>query len=144
MAITSSSLKFTDESGRTITSGSLHSLFDAARVGAATDYRTAVITNTHPTLSLSAAKIWLIRGPGAALAIAIADGATSAVEFSDVSLSALTYSTAASKAAAVSLPAPATLAPGQSCRIAIRRTLSGAATAEPQTARLYIGGTSPL
>ena len=65
MAITSSSLKFTDESGRTITSGSLHSLFDAARVGAATDYRTAVITNTHPTLSLSAAKIWLIRGPGA-------------------------------------------------------------------------------
>lgn len=145
MAITATHLTFTRDDGGPLPSGSLGALFPAARVGAATDYAAVIVTNTHPSLTLSAVKFWLTRSSGAALAIAVANGPVAGgVDFTPPALSSLTYSTASSKSAALSLSAPGTLAPGQRVLLAIRRTLTGATAADPQTARLYIGGNSPL
>jgi hypothetical protein len=146
MAITASHLTFTRQDGTAIPSGSLHAFLGPARVGGGTEYRAVIVTNAHPTLTLSAVKFWLTRTSGAPLALALGNGATNAgVEFAEVAdPAALAYSTAATKSAALALTAPGTLAPGQRARLFIRRTLTGASAADPQTARLYVGGTSPL
>lgn len=139
MALSPSDFVFRDEDGGVLKSGDLHALFDAARVGDSTDYRLVTIINTG-SLSLSSGKVWLTRSGGAALALALANGPSD--YFADgVTPSGLTYSTASSESTGISLGG--TLGASQRVRVAVRRVLSSAQAADPQTARLYIGGTSP-
>lgn len=142
MAINASDIAFLDDSGKAIPSGDLHALFSAARVGASTDYRGVVIVNKS-ALTLTSPKVWLTRSSGATLAVGLAQGPVAWASIStDTALSGLSYSNAASSGTALSLGA--SLGPGQAVRIGIRRVLSSATAADPQTARLYLGGTSPI
>lgn len=143
MAISASDIVFTDAAGARIPDGALHALFPAGRVGGSTDYAVVTVTNAS-AFTLSSVKVWMARSAGASMALAIANGPTdAATPFPDVTISALAYSSAASKGAAVAA-SPTALGPGQRMRVAIRRTLSGASAATPQTARLYVLGTSPI
>lgn len=142
MAIKPSDVTFTTDTGTPLKNGSLHQLFPASRVGSATDYDFVVVTNTHATLTLSAVKAWMSAGRGAAVAIALANGPIAAsAAFSAVSVSGLAYSSPTTRATGLAV---ANIGPGQKIRLAVRRTFTSAVVASPQTARLYVGGTSPI
>lgn len=142
MAITPAQLTFTKDDGTPLKNGSLHQLLPARRVGSVTDYAFVVVHNTNATLTLSTVKAWLSSSKGAAVAIAYANAPVAeGTDFADVTLSGLTYSAPTSKSAGIAL---ANLGPGQKLRLAVRRTFSSAVTAYPQTARVYVGGTSPI
>lgn len=142
MAISAADLTFTRNDGSTIPNGSLHALFPAKRVGSATDYAAVVITNNHPTLTLTGVKVWLSSSGGAPVAIGYANAPIAKTDdFNDVTWTAPTYSSPTTKASGLVI---ADVGPGQKFRIYVRRTLSSATPKSPQTARLYIGGTSPL
>lgn len=144
MAIAPSDIRFTSTEGVTIPSGALHALFATGTVNAATDYALVEVRNAHATLTFSAGKAWLtLDTDGAAVALAVGDGGVaraSSYEYA-VTPSSLTYSTPTSQSAGLTLPS---LGPGQKCLVAIRRTLTGASPAYPETNRLNVAGTSPL
>jgi hypothetical protein len=147
MAINASHLVFARTDGSAIPNGALHAVFPARRVGSANDYGYVVIGNSHPTLTLSAVKLWLSPGSkGAPIGIAIANQPIPyGDDFPSVDVAALTYTTPTTRAGGLSLTAPGNLAPSYKFRVAIRRgTSSGASPADPQTLRLNVGGTSPL
>jgi hypothetical protein len=142
MAIAPSQLRFERDDGTVLKNGSLHQLLGARRVGSSTDYAFLVVRNTHPTLTLSTVKAWLYSPKGAAVAIGYANAPIAGTaDFDDVAYSSPTYSSPTSKAAGIAL---ADLGPGQKLRLVVRRTFTSAVTVSPQTARVFVGGTSPI
>lgn len=144
MAIRAADIAFAVPDGKTLRSGALHDLFSAGRVDGLTDYRLVEVQNRHGSLTLSGVKAWLsVDSRGATVAIAVADGTARALAYSydNVVASSLTYSTPTTQASGLALPS---LGPGQKCLLAIRRTLTGASPASPETNRLNVSGTSPL
>jgi hypothetical protein len=143
VAITPSQIKFGPAGSSTVyASGALHNVFGAGTVGGATDYRLVEVRNTS-ALTWTSPVAWLgIDTGGAAVAIAVADTGT-ARDLSYVyseDPTALTYSTPTTYSGGLALP---TLAAGQKCLVAIRRTLSGASPDSPDNNTLYVRGSSP-
>lgn len=143
MAITAANLTFTRINGTAIPSGSLHALFGSGRVGGGVEYVPVVVSNLHPSLTLSAVKVWLSSSVlGAPVALAYASAPIPvASAFPDIADTAPAYSSPTTKAAGIAL---ANIGPQQKVLLYLRRTLSSATAADPQTVRIYIGGSSPL
>ena len=116
--------------------GRRNEMFPAARVGAATGYALVEVYNSGPD-SVPASKVWLtLDTSGAAVAIALADGVARAASFTySVDPSLLTYSTPTTKATGLDVPV---LASGQKVLLAVRRTLTGATPATPETNSLNL------
>lgn len=144
MAIKPSEIEFRTLQRSTLKSGLLNNLFPDGKVNGATDYQFLVIVNTS-TLTLTSPKAWLtVDTKGATLALAVADGVarnSANYAYPSIDPAALTYSTPTSQSSGLALP---TLPAGQECLIAVRRTLTSATTAYPESNRINIAGTSPL
>jgi hypothetical protein len=143
VAITPSQIKFgPTNSSATYSSGALHNVFGAGTVGGATDYRLVEVRNTS-LLTWTSPVAWLgIDTGGAAVAISVADTGT-ARDLSygySIDPTTLTYSTPTTYSGGLALP---TLAAGEKCLVAIRRTLTGAAPDSPDNNTLFVRGTSP-
>ena len=144
MAIKPSDLWLEKVAGDRLRSGVMNNLFGDGQVDGATGYAFVVLRNAHASLTFTSPKLWLVLDSrGAAVAVAIADGIARAgtYEYPAIAASGLTYSTPTSQASGLALP---TLAAGQKCLIAVRRILTSATTAYPETNRLSIAGSSPL
>jgi hypothetical protein len=144
VAITPSQIKFGPaNSGITYPSGSLEQVFGAGTVGGATDYRLMEIRNTS-ALTYTSPVVWLsIDTGGAAVAIAVADTGTArdmSYSYDGIDPTALTYSTPTTETGGLALP---TLAAGQKCLVAIRRTLVGAVEDDRDNNTLNVAGDSP-
>ena len=140
MAITASDITFT-RNGKAIPSGSLNNVFADKRIGSGTDYAEVVITNNNPSLTLTGVKVWLSQTSGASVAIGYANAPISATEaFDDIAWTAPTYSSPTSKTSGIAI---ADIGPGKKVRIFVRRNLNSSTTGT-KTARIYVGGTSPI
>jgi hypothetical protein len=144
VAILKSEIKYGPvNSGTVYTSGVLDQVFSAGTVGGATDYRLVEVRNTSALTWTSPVAYLSIDTAGAAYAISVADTGT-ARDLSYVyseDPTALTYSTPTTYSGGLALP---TLAAGQKCLVAIRRTLSGASPAPSgENNILNVDGDSP-
>jgi hypothetical protein len=144
VAITKSQIKYGPvNSGSVYTSGVLDQVFSAGTVGGATDYRLVEIRNASALTWTSPVAYLSIDTGGAAYAIAVADtGIARDMSYSySEDPTALTYSTPTTEVGGLALP---TLAAGQKCLVAIRRTLSGASPAPSgENNILNVDGDSP-
>lgn len=120
--------------GGAYTNGRKGELFLQARVGDATDYQWVEVYNSGPA-SVVAGKVWLtLDTAGAAVTVAVADPVARAGSFTyAITASALTYSAPTTKLTGLNVPA---LAAGEKCLLALRRVLTGATAASPETNRL--------
>ena len=120
--------------GGTYVNGKTGDVFAQARTGDPTDYAWVELYNSGPD-SLGAGKVWLtLDTTGAAVSLAVADPTPQAEAYTYViDPATLTYSTPTSKATGLDVPA---LTSGQKCLLAVRRVLSGATAANPETNRL--------
>ena len=117
------------------TNGKTNEVFGQARVGDPTDYAWVELYNSGPGPSTSAGKVWLsLDSSGAAVTVAVADAVARTGSFTYViDPTTLTYSAPTSKATGLDVPA---LAVGEKCLLALRRVLTGATAASPETNRL--------
>jgi hypothetical protein len=143
--ITRSQIQFTSAAGKPLASGRLNNVFGNTTTNAGTSYAWIEVRNLSETLTLSAVKAWLtLDNRGGAFAIAydnvsgivVLGAAWDAVDATD-----LTYSSPTTMATGISL---GTLTPETKARLFLRRTLSGASAATPESNRVWVGGTSPL
>lgn len=145
MAIAPSDLHFRFiHNGGNVANGVLGNLFPDGVVNGSTTYAFVEVHNRNATNSLTSGKAWLsLDTGGAAVAIAVADGTARSEPsaYAPLDPAGLTYSTPTTQATGLTLP---TLVPGQKVLLAIRRTLTGATAASPETNRLNVAGTSPL
>lgn len=120
--------------GGSYTSGKKNEVFTQARSGDPTDYAWVEVYNSGPD-PLAAGKVWLtLDTTGAAVTLAVADPVARAGSFTySITPSSLTYSTPTTKTAGLDVPA---LAVGEKCLLALRRDLTGATAASPETNRL--------
>ena len=120
--------------GGTYVNGKTGDVFASARVGDATDYAWVELYNSGPD-ALAAMKVWLtLDTSGAAVTVAVADSTPRASSYTySVTASSLTYSAPTTKATGLDVPA---LAAGEKCLLALRRVLTGATAASPETNRL--------
>ena len=120
--------------GGSYTNGKTNEVFGQARVGDPTDYAWVELYNSGPA-SLSAGKVWLsLDSSGAAVTLAVADAVARTGSFTySIDPTTLTYSAPTSKATGLDVPA---LTSGQKCLLALRRVLTGATAASPETNRL--------
>jgi hypothetical protein len=120
--------------GTTYVNGRTNDVFAQARSGDPTDYAFVEVFNSGPD-ALPAGKVWLtLDTSGAAVTVAVADATPRAGTFTySVTASSLTYTAPTTKTAGLDTPA---LASGEKCLIALRRVLTGATAASPETNRL--------
>ena len=120
--------------GGTYTNGKTNDVFGQARVGDPTDYAWVELYNSGPN-NLPAGKVWLtLDASGAAVTVAVADPTARASTFTYViDPTTLTYTAPTTKTTGLDVPA---LTSGQKCLLALRRVLSGATAASPETNRL--------
>lgn len=116
------------------TNNKTNEVFPQARVGDPTDYAWVELYNSGPD-ALPAGKVWLtLDTSGAAVTVAVADSTPRAATYTyAVTASSLTYSAPTTKSTGLDTPA---LAAGEKCLLALRRVLTGATPASPETNKL--------
>lgn len=150
MAIRAADIGFYTTGGARIASGSLRALFPDGRVGGETRYAFVVIRNNHATLTLASPAAWFgLDTRGGTVAVTVADGTPRAAGYAypaidPAILTGYTTPTTAAAGLAIVTAAPADLPAGQKVLLVVRRTLTGATEAYPETNRLRVTGTSPL
>lgn len=120
--------------GGAYTNGRKGELFGQARVGDPTDYQWVEVYNSGPA-STAAGKVWLtLDTSGAAVTVAVADATPQPASYVyAIDPATLTYSAPTTKLTGLDAPA---LAAGEKCLFALRRVLTGATAASPETNRL--------
>lgn len=144
MAIKTTELVLTKDTGAAIKSGVKNNLFPDGRLTDGTLYERVEVRNNNASLTLSSVKAWCYSDPkGGSFAIALASASAIAngAAWPNVNDAGLTYSTPTTQAAGLALP---TLAAGNKALLVIRRSLATGTTAYPESNRLYVGGTSPI
>lgn len=149
MAIRSIDIGFYTTGGAVIVSGSLRALFPDGRVNGETRYAFVVVRN-NASLTFTGPAAWFqLDTRGGAVAVTVADGAPrpAGYAYPAIDPAALTgYTTPVSAPAGLPIvtTAPPDLPAGQQVLIVVRRTLTGATEAYPETNRLRVTGTSTL
>lgn len=144
VAFLTSDLQWTYRAGGPIPSGRLHALLPAGVEDGATQYAPLELVNRHASSSWSSGRLWTAQDPrGGAFAVALVSTVafTGNEAWPDTDLATLTYSAPTTKAAGLTLP---TLAPGSRALLAVRRVLTGATPAFPESNRLLVDGSAPL
>ena len=116
------------------TNNKTNEVFPQARVGDPTDYAWVELYNSGPDTQ-PAGKVWLtLDTSGAAVTVAVADPVARPSSYTyAITPSGLTYSAPTTKSTGLDTPA---LASGEKCLVALRRVLTGATAASPETNRL--------
>lgn len=131
--------------GTVLVDNQLGNLFADGTVGDVAAYAFVELVNTHASMTVSAMKLFVAVTDvgGGAYAVAVADGVARAGSYgyTPPAGSGLTYTTATTAAAGLALP---TLTAGQKCLICVRRDLTAAAQAWPETNGIGVGYTAPV
>lgn len=141
MAISESQLVWLLAGDQPIPAATLHAIFGPGRVNGATETVVIYARNDHPSLTLTAVKLWTgqdAAGGGFSVALAAQPYLNNS---GSINVDTLSYSTATTKAAGIAVN---DVPPGYRAAVAVRRTLTGAGTAYPEHNRVILGGTSPI
>jgi hypothetical protein len=147
MAITAAQLQFRTDTDKILTNGQLNNLFgNILTTASGADYKALVVWNNHPTLTLSAVKVWVTPDARGVTFQIATDGAAAATPQGDDwppidNVTGLTYSTPTSYETGLTLPILPALT---KYRLVARRLMSSVTAASPENNRVWVGGTSPL
>lgn len=148
MAIGGAELKWFSRAGQPIPDGALNFMFAAGRVGDGPAYSLIELRNENSFLTLTGVKAWIAQGSsGAVLTLALVPLPNGLSTWSSdspwpaVNEAALSYTFHATQGAGLVLP---DLPSRRKVLLAVRRDLSVASPAYPESARLFVGGTSPI
>ena len=132
-------------SGATLIHGQLNMLVPDAQTSSGVDYGWVQLYNNHATLTLSAARAWIVVDlAGAVLNMAVADASTqrpAGYVYPPQAYPTFPPTPPVDFASGLVLP---TLAPMTKCLVTVRRDTAGAGTAYPEVNRIAIQGTSPI
>lgn len=126
--------------GAEVTSGQMNNIFPDGKIGGTTTYEFVELRNEHATDGLTSVAAWLgLDDAGGTIAIALGDASAQVLSWGwSVDPTGLTYTSPTTEATGIALP---NLPAQRKALIAIRRVLTGASTAYPESNSLIVGGT---